>query len=620
MTARWPRNGSGLVFVGLLLVAAVPVRAADDPIEARMRRDITFLASDECEGRGVETRGINLAADYIAQQFRQAGLKPAPGAEGYFQPFTMRGTAKLESPNTLRLHGPQGQVLDLDLGGHFYPIGYSGAGTLKAAVVFAGYGITAKGVQYDDYKDLNVAGKVVLLVRKTPRSDSRYARFDGDRMMQHAALVTKLANANLHKAAAVLFVSDRHATAAGDPLDLMTNFKSMAAGGGSTELPAVQLRRAVADEMLQSSLGTDLAGIEQDIDVDLKPRSAPLRGWTADLDIHVSRPTVHVKNVVGVLEGSGPLADQTVVLGAHYDHLGYGGPFSLARNQYQPAIHHGADDNASGTTALMELARRFGGEPERSGRRLVFIAFSGEESGLLGSEYYCQHPLYPLKDMAVMINMDMVGRLATPHDNKNRKVNQLIVYGTGTSREFDHLIDQLNGKYHFELKKVPTGFGPSDHASFYAKKIPVFFFFTGDHPDYHRPTDTADKINVPGMRRVTDLVQDLATRMEQTDQRPQYVAVAGGAALGPGVSIPRIGIRPSYADTGEGVLLGGVTPGGPADRAGLKEGDRIVAIAGKPVKNLEGYMVLMSGQKKGEAIAMGVLRDGKTRTVRVKPE
>jgi hypothetical protein len=607
-----------LALASLCLFMEARARAADDAVEARMRRDITYLASDECEGRGIETAGINRAADYIASEFRKAGLKPAAGAEGYFQPFTMRGTAKLESPNTLRLRGPQGQEIELEMGRHFYPVGYSGAGKVNAPVVFVAYGISAKNVPYDDYKDLDVAGKVVLIVRKTPRSDSKYARFDGDRMMQHAALSTKLVQANLHKAAAVLFVSDRRSAAGGDSLDLMGSFKVMAAGGGAPELPAVQLRRAVADEMLESALGTSLAEVEKNIDVDLKPRGASLKGWTADLEVNVRRPTLPVKNVVGVLEGAGPLANETEVLGAHYDHLGYGGPYSLARNQFDPAIHHGADDNASGTTALIELARRFGAQRERQGRRLVFMAFSGEESGLIGSEYYVNHPLFPLKDTAVMLNMDMVGRLATPQDNKNRQVDQLIVYGTGTSKGFDHLIDDLNGKYHFKLKKVPTGFGPSDNSSFYSKKVPVFFFFTGDHPDYHRPSDTADKINVPGMRRVTDLVEDVATRMDQAGDRPQYIAVAG--SMSPGMSIPRIGIRPSYGDTGEGVLLGGVTPGGAADRAGLKEGDRIVAVAGKPVKNLESYMVLMSRQKKGEPIELGVLRSGKTITVRVKPE
>src|SRR5581483_9038272 len=218
------------------------------------------------------------------------------------------------------------------------------------------------------------------------------------------------------------------------------------------------------------------------------------------LSVSVERRRIPVKNVVGVLDGAGPLANETVVIGAHYDHLGYGGRGTGSLSTGPKAIHHGADDNGSGTTVLMELARRFGAEKGRQGRRLVFVAFSGEEMGLLGSRFYVDNPPIPLATTVAMVNMDMVGRLA---DDPATGRGKLEVGGTGTAKEFDGLIDALNAKYGFAVKKNKSGVGPSDHTSFYQKGVPVFFLFTGLHRQYHKPTDTVDLINFPGMKRIT---------------------------------------------------------------------------------------------------------------------
>jgi Zn-dependent M28 family amino/carboxypeptidase len=600
------------MLASLFLVGMGLWAADDDPIEARMRKDITYLASDECEGRGVDTQGINKAADYIAAEFQKAGLKPFQQNANYFQPFSISGSAKLETPNTLKLQGPQGQEIELDLNNHFRPLGLSGAGKVSAPLVFAGYGAKAKDIGYDDFKDVDVAGKVVVFIRKVPRADNPNTPFDGNRMNQHQSLQSKVTNAEAHKAAAILIVND-HDTAkqGGDPL---MDFAYTATASSKT--PTIHVRRSVIDPVLQSSLGSGIRELERDIDSDLKARSAPLTGWTATLETNVRRQQLPVKNIVGVLEGAGPLANETVVIGAHYDHLGYGGFGSLAKDK-KPAIHHGADDNGSGSTALMEIARRIGAKKDRQGRRLVFIAFSGEERGLLGSEHYCRNPLYPLADTVAMVNLDMVGRLRA--DDKTKK-DKLIVYGTGTAKTFDSLIDTLNdNKYNFQLQKVPGGMGPSDHASFYMRKIPVFFMFTGDHGDYHRPSDTADKINVAGMRKIADLVTDVVSNLSTVAERPQYVQVASSGKTG-GPAGPRIGIRPDYGSDKEGVLLSGVAEGGPAQKAGLKEGDLITEVGGKPAKNLETYMVLMSAFKKGDKVPLTVERDGKKVAITVVPE
>ncbi|OAI54528.1 hypothetical protein AYO44_14795 [Planctomycetaceae bacterium SCGC AG-212-F19] len=598
----------------LVLLVGVGTWAADDPVEARMRKDITYLASDECEGRGVDTKGIHKAADYIAEEFKRAGLKPVTENPGYFQPFSISGGSKLESPNTLVLRGPKGQEIELEINKQFRPMGLTGAGNLtNVPIVFAGYGVVAPDIGYDDFKDVNVEGKIIVVIRKVPRAANQHTPFDGAKMNNHQGLQTKISNGELKKAAAILLVNDADTAKNGDPL---MDFNYTASAGGSNKLPAIHVKRSVLDPILQSSLGAGIPELERDIDADLKPRSAALEGWTASLEVNVKRQTVAAKNIVGVLEGAGPLAKETVVIGAHYDHLGYGGFGSLAKNLKGQAIHYGADDNGSGTTTIMELARRFGAKKDREGRRLVFIAFSGEERGLLGSEHYCRNPLLPLDATAAMVNLDMVGRLRA--DEKTNK-DKLTVYGTGTAKTFDKLIDSLNEKYQFQMAKVPGGMGPSDHASFYMRKIPVFFLFTNDHSDYHRPSDTADKINVPGMKKIADLTTDLVEQLATMPQRPEYVQVAGGGVRS-GPAGPRIGIRPDYGSEKEGVLIGGVTDGGPAQKAGLKAGDIITEVGGKPAKSLETYMVLMSAYKKGDKVELTVQRDGQKKAITVVPE
>jgi hypothetical protein len=606
-----------LLLAGPRLGAAETLSDARSPAasEARLKRDITYLASDELEGRGVTTRGVDLAADYVAAEFKKAGLKPAGEGGSYFQPFSMAGAVLME-PAKLRLRGPSGQRVQLKPGTQFQPLGLSGSGQVSGPLVFVGYGITStdpeKGPVIDEYADLDVSGKVVVVLRDTPRADNKESIGPAWRR-KYSSLTEKLNNAAAHKAAAVLFVNDRDTAKDGDDL---LNFGYYAAGSAvlrMPDLPVLHVRRSVVEGLMHESL----EGVERDIDRDLKPRSRELTGWAATADVSVWRAknALKLKNVVGVLEGSGKLADETIVIGAHYDHLGYGGSGSLSPSK-KMAVHHGADDNGSGTTALMELARRFGSAPGREGRRLVFIAFSAEESGLFGSEAYCKEPLFPLESTAAMINLDMVGRLAKDKDTGK---DRLTVYGTGTAKTFDGLIEALNKKYDFQLKKVATGMGPSDQMSFYVKKVPVFFFFTNDHPDYHRPTDTADKINVPGMRRVVDLTDELAAYLATVSERPEYVKVAG-PSLSPGATGPRLGIMPDYGDDGEGVLLGGVSEGGPAQKAGLKEGDRIVEIAGQPVKNLEGYMVLMRTHKNGDTIDVAVVRNREKKVFKVKLE
>ncbi len=429
--------------------------------------------------------------------------------------------------------------------------------------------------------------------------------------MKGAPFANKIANAEKHDAAAVLIVNDADTARDGDDL---LDFNYTAFGRSAGKIPVCHVRRRVLETMLPG--GADaLTVLEKDINRELKPHSRELAGWTVSVEVRMHRGKIDVKNVVGVVEGGGPLANETVVVGAHYDHLGYGGSGSLGSAK-KMAIHHGADDNASGSTTMMELARRFAAMKDRRGRRLLFVAFSGEELGLYGSEYYCKHPLYPLQETAAMYNLDMVGRQRQDKASGKPKV---LTEGCGTAKPFRALLDKLGEKHGFKMVNKPSGMGPSDHMSFCLKEVPVLFVWTDYHADYHRPSDTADKINVEGMRRIAELSQDAIAAMARMD-KPEYVKVKSDPGSLSKYEGPTLGIRPSYSDEEEGLLIDGVTEGRPAARAGLQADDRIVSMNGKPIKNIQTYMTILGGHKKGETIEVGIVRGGKKMRVKVKLE
>lgn len=603
-----------LLLSGTLLSAVLP--AAETGIlpprasEERLRKDVTYLASDECEGRGPTTRGIDRAADYIAAEFKKAGLQPGVPGGSYFQPFTIPGAIQ-EAPATLTFEGPGGRKMVLTQGKDFYPMGLGHGGQVKAPLAFTGYGITSPNVPYDDYSDFQAAGKVLVVLRDAPHSRDKDVVKE---LRPKAPFVQKLATAQKNRAAALLVVNDGPTAQGGDEL---LDFNYTALGGPSgAAIPILHVRRAVAEKLFEA-MDRDLKAVESTLDRTLKPNSFDFKGWTARLEVKMHRGRLPLKNVVGVLEGSGPLAEQTVVVGAHYDHLGYGGAGGSLAGLKKMAIHHGADDNGSGTSALLELVRLFGAMPNRQGRRLVFIAFSGEELGLLGSIHYCKNPLFPLADTVAMFNLDMVGRLRTdPKTGKDR----LLSEGSGTARGFVDLLDRLARKHEFRMVNKASGYGPSDHDSFYRAKVPVLFLWTDYHDDYHRPSDTADKINAAGMKRVVDLSAEVISHLATVPERPAYIALKETSGPRPSAGMPRLGFRPSYGDEGEGVLVGGVSEGLPAQKAGIKEGDRLIELAGKPIPNLQSYMQVLSTQKKGHPIDVVIVRNGKKVTLRVTPE
>jgi len=623
------------------------------------------LSSDEFQGRGIGTEGLEKAAEVIADRFEELGLKTDLIDGKPFQPFTVTIGSELGKSNELRLVGPatekkpRGQQIDLKLGRDYQPLAIGGSGEMRAPLVFVGYGITGKQEEYDDYAQVDVEGRIVVVLRHEPQQDNPHSVFNGTDHSRHAPFVAKVSNAFQHGATAVIFVTDqaeidrrrqaqrdRWETAIAelvklrgewnkieeptdkqfeehrrkvDPLakqiqrfgenyakvpDEVLGFRR-AGQDLSRDMPVVHIRREVIDNVVQSVAGKDLATIEQQIDQGPTPQSFELTGWRTVGRTDVQREVSQAKNVIAVLEGDGPRAEETIVIGAHYDHLGFGGPGSRAPGKKE--IHNGADDNASGTAVLLKVAEQLSSGKEKLPRRVVFIAFSGEERGLLGSAHYAQEPVVPLEKTVAMLNMDMVGRL---------QENKLIVDGVDTAEEFGDWVEEVNEPLEFDLVKKPGGFGPSDHATFYARKIPVIHFFTGSHEDYHLPSDDFDKLDLQGMQRIGRFVASMTVQIAEAPDPPTYQESAHKVASRGGTR-PYLGSIPDFRAKGKGYALSGVAKDGPAERAGMQGGDVIIQFGDSKIGNLQDIDSALRKYKAGDKVPVTVLRDGKQKVLEV---
>ncbi len=605
-----------LAALGMVVPATIEAKERYvSPAEARLRGDITFLAADAREGRGTGSEGIEEAAEHIATVFRELGLKPAPGAEGYFQPFELSPEVKLGEPLDLDFDGPGDQTIAAEKD-DFTALTAGGGGEFHdVPLVFAGYGITAQDedemLDYDDYKGLDVKDKAVLIIRREPQQNLEDSPFAGAETSPYSALRHKLRNAERRGAKALLLVNDAPGIKEDENKDALLDPHYMGSDGKG--IPFIMVKRAFANRLLAAAGMPNLDELEKEIDQDLMPRSRPLDDWSLDATITMSKTPVRAKNVIGVLEGAGPHADETIVIGAHYDHLGFGGQGSMAFGSKE--IHNGADDNASGTAMVLELARRLAARHDPLPRRVVFMAFSAEERGLLGSKHYVDHPLFPLENTVFMLNFDMVGRL--------NDEDKLSIFGAGTSPGLDHLADALALSQGIDAKLIEGTQGvffQSDHASFYRKDIPVLFAFTGTHDDYHRPSDDTERINFEGMTRIANFGELLLLDLARRPERPAFLKLQHSEEPSPGRLAGHgayFGSRPSYGESDvKGVKLDGVTEGGPADKAGLKGGDIIIRFAGAPVETIEDFMMGLSEHKPGDAVEVVVLRDGEEKTLK----
>ena len=645
--------------------------------QQRLSDYVKYLSSDELEGRGPGTDGINKAAEYIASHFRRLGLKTDSYDGTPFQRFEISTDIKLgeTANNRLQLNGPSGEgdsieSSDLTLGFDFNPLAIGASGQFQGELVFAGYGIQAPDLGYDEYADLDVKGKVVVLLRKEPQQTDADSPFDGTKSSRHATFRSKFSQAYQHGAVAVIMVNDateaekylsglKHAlsqyagqlaaehqsfsrndnptpddlvkhnqalaeissnitdTASelGGDGDAVLNFDGAGVNSSRKSMPVFFARRATIEPMIKQTFGKTLTEIETEIDATLKPIVGDLSNWTAKGQASLIQTKTEVKNVVAILEGVGHLKEETIVVGAHYDHLGYGGQGSLA--PWTKDIHNGADDNSSGTSALLEIAEQLAvrnlsmdqqlSAPSR--RRIVFIAFSAEERGLIGSARYVNEPLVALDKTIAMVNLDMVGRLT---DNK------LIVTGTGTSDVWNPLLDNLNSSAKFELTRKPEGVGPSDHQSFYLKNIPVLHLFTGLHDFYHRPSDDFKTINFEGLGRITALTTEIISSIALADERPNFkkaekkrnVANTGGDR-------PYFGSIPDYSDSSDGLPLTGVATNGPASKAGIKAKDVVIGLGKYKIGGIEDFDSALRKFKAGDKVPVKVMRAGKELTLMI---
>lgn len=584
--------------------AAVTGLQRDPQFHVSMHDVVYYLASDELEGRKVGTPGLQKAADYIAADFTRLGLKTVPGLDGYFQPFKMITRVDPDVSKT-------SLVIDqrpLKLGDDYSPLRVSAESGVQALVVFAGYGISDPTRHYDDYANLNAKGKIVLVMRFEPHNKDGKSRFAGkdDQWSTDATIPQKVQVAIDHGAVGVILVNPaiHH-----DDEGLISFHSSFPFG---SKVPLMQVTDAVADSMLSQGGQPDLKKLQTQIDADLKPDSAELKGLEVKMSFAVKRTEAQVENVAAMLPGNGPHADEYIIIGAHYDHLGHGGPGSLA--PWSHGIHHGADDNASGTAAVLEMADRFvhlGPQP----RTLIFIAFTGEEEGLIGSSYFVNHPPISLHDVIAMLNLDMVGRVSR---------QKLLLGGEGTASLFPDLVQKADEGNPLKLGEFGKGgFGPSDHMSFAGKKIPVLFFFSGMHMDYHRPTDTADKINFKGMDEVVDLgvklVEELTTMpRQQYDGKYDAQSMMQMAGIGSQGSThggsASFGTIPDYSqpdDSKDGMRVGGVVPGSPADKLGIHEGDMMTEFNGTPIGNKMDYTMALGKARPGQTVKIKLTRVGK---------
>ena len=576
-------------------------RAATRVSGERMVRHIQFLASDKLQGRRTGTPAADEAAAYIAKEFKSYGLKPASPA-GFLEPFDFIAGVKLGAQNTFRVKDSTGER-DLKVVDEFMPLGFSSAEIAEGDLAFLQYGISAPELQYDNYKDVDVKGKIVMIMRGSPDGDNPHGRF-ADFTQPGLEVQNKTLKAREKGARGIIFVSEEKSFSDDRLSRLRHDLNFLDAG-----LPVVAISSNAAKAILGGQLPSQPTNSLKKLTVRFKTDVVRINGKGA--------------NVAGVLKGSDPrLASEYVVIGAHYDHLGLGGPESLA-SQPEGEVHHGADDNASGTAGLLELARSLAAERVRPKRSIVFIAFSGEEMGLLGSSAYAKKPATQMASTVAMLNMDMIGRL---------RKGSLFIGGVGTSPAWKPLLDKLNQKSEagadagngsgsrFQLSFGQDGFGPSDHQSFYVRDVPVLFFFTGTHDDYHTPTDTADKINSEGQRQVVEFVREAAVAVADEPERIAFTKVkTESRPTGRGFRV-YLGTVPNYSDQNDGMKLDGVRPASPAERAGLQAGDILVMIGKTPIRNVYDYTYALGEMRSGVEVEVVIRRDGRQMNLKITPE
>jgi len=582
-------------------------QAQTTSLQSRARTHVETLASDKFEGRLTGSPGEKLAADYIISELKRMGAKPLPGMTGFRMPFTFTAGSK-DGGTTLTVTRPGASPQRFSGATTVQALSFSDTAEASGAVVFAGYGLVVPEAQnfgYDSYAGLDVKDKIVVVFRYFPEDADQKTRAI---LARYADLRYKAQAARQRGAKGMLVITGPRSPNAGAVVPM--SFDTAIAGSG---LVAASVS-GDAFAPIMAAAGKSLDAVQKEFDSG-NPHVAgfAIPGITVSLKANVIRQQQTGNNVVAYLPATTPttgVAKAWIAVGAHYDHLGRGGAGnSLAGKDEANQIHHGADDNASGSATVLAIGDAFSKQPRQ--RNLLLAFWSGEELGLLGSNAFVTKPPFPLDTMAAYLNFDMVGRVA---DNK------LTVQATGTSAMWPKLLEQANIVAGFDLVLQEDPYQPTDVGSFNTAGVACLSFFTGAHQEYHKPSDTADKINYDDLVRVGELASGVVKRLMDSADAPQFTKVEQKTDTG-----GRAGLRlftgtiPDYASDVKGLLLGGVIGGGPAEQAGLAKGDVIVEIAGQSITNIYDYTYALELLKIGQPAKVAYLRGGEKRETTLTP-
>jgi hypothetical protein len=583
----------------------VPLAAAPVPEAGRLAQDVRWLAADARDGRRAGTGGEEEAARWLAQRLEALGLEPA-GTDGFLQPFEVPLPVRDGGGSTLEVRASDTRAVGEKP--ELVPLFCSAGAAFDGPLVFAGYGISSAALGRDDYAGLAPGEAIVLIVRGTPP----------EALLPRAPAQGE-APANPHGAAqpassgwggaGAVFYKVMEAKKRGAKAVILAQHPSkdepmlvFAEGGGAeAKIPALHVSAALAEKLLPG-YAERVARLDAG---EAMPAAGEPRTARGRADVVREKGTAH--NVLGLLRGSS--SDHVLVVGAHFDHLGHGGTGSLAPAGQQGEIHNGADDNASGTAAVLEIARCLAAGP-RPACDVVFALWSGEELGLLGSEHWARSPTVSLERVAANLNLDMVGRAAN---------GKLAVLGAGSAREFSLLLATAGprAKLDLEVSLSGQGVGGSDHQTFLKREIPALHFFSGLHSDYHRPSDDYERFESEGAARVAALVLDLVDELADKGTLAYVPPAKEAAGATPGGFKTRFGSIPDYAFDGTGMRLDGTSPGGPAEKGGLLRGDVIVAVGDQKVDGLGDFMHVLNTHKPGDVVLVRYLREGAEETCRV---
>ena len=544
---------------------------------------INYLASDELEGRKPASKGDTLAFTYISEEFKRMGLLPIIG-NSYLQEFEFTGGIKTGDNNTISLltnGGERKLILTTD----FIPASQSASKSAEGEIIFAGYGISAADLNYDDYKNIDVSDKMIMIFSGFPENDKKdFGEY---------SLTRKIVDARTKGVKGIIIIPEE------ENLPVLRYSE----GSGSSGLPIVYLSPGTVKEIFEAE-GKNIENIKNQTDTHLEPASFRIKNTTVKLKIDLLVLRKKTFNVAGYIEGKdSDKKDEVIIVGAHYDHLGFGGSGSLGNFG---EIHNGADDNASGVAGVLEAAQYL--VSKELNRTVLFMAFGAEELGILGSNYYVNNPVFPIEKTAAMINLDMIGRM---------KDKRLILNGAGTSTVWKEMANRINGNFGFELAFNEGGFGGSDQAAFYGKNLPVLFFFTGTHTDYHKPSDDVDKINPEDGAEIVKFLAETILEIDRMDTKPEYVKVREEPRRTMRRDMVTMGVVPDFTPS-DGFKISAVREGRPAAKAGLKGGDVIMKIGDKQIKNIQEYMAALQSLKKGETKTVEVKRNSKILKFEVK--